>query len=224
MKAWFLTLFALFALYQAQTIRLFNGALNAGSVSLALNGIPYVTNVQFGVASNYVPTMPGVFSATILVPQNGTTGVISQLTVQLAAGNTYTFAYYGNQANVLCLLVDSPAALSTLVRFVHLSECAPPVQPLIGFNVAGTFPSPLPYGGVTDYVAVPVGTFSVGFRDATTFVALASSAFTYLPGTAQTVFLTGCPGTFFPLAARVALDQAPLFASAPAPVGPISAR
>lgn len=222
MKAWFLTLFALFALYEAQTVRLFNGAINGGSISLALDGRPVVTNIPFGVSSNYVPVLQAIYSATIVVPGNVTTTTAAQLTVQLAAGNTYTFAYYGNQANVLCLLVDSPAASLTQVRFVHVSECAAPVQPLIGLNVADTFPSPLPYGGVTDYVPVPVGTFSVGFRDATTFVAIASIPFTFIPGTSQTVYLSGCPGTFFPLAARVAVDQSPLIASAPAPVGPIS--
>jgi hypothetical protein len=214
MKAWLLTLFALFALSQAQDGRLFHAAVGLGPITLLINGFPVLSGVQYGVPSNYVPLTPGVSTASILLT-NGNSTILAQLTVILAPGNTYSFVYYGNQANILCLLSDSPTVFATQVRFVHLSECAGPVQPLIGLEAANTFPSPLPYGGVTDYVPVPPTVFSVGFRDSTTFVPLVAIPFTFIAGTSTTVYLTGCPGTAQPLTASVAFDQSPILASAP---------
>jgi hypothetical protein len=224
MKAWLLTLFALFAFSQSQLVtdvlmRFFHGhPAIPEDLTLLIDGIPLHTGIGYEEGSFYANILPGVHTLSVVRTSGNSTTPLASLTIIVATGNTYSAVFYGNQGQTLCLLVDSPTAFVTQVRFVHLSECVGPVQPLIGFVDAGTFPAPLPYGGVTDYVPVPFGTFSVGFRDATTFVALISIPFAYVPGTSSTVYLTGCPGTAEPLSMIVVTDQSPFIASVPASV------
>lgn len=165
-------------------VRVLHASPDAPAVDVFLDDakVDSLTNVPFGVISDYLPIPAGDHNVKVYATGT-TTGPVIDADVTVAPGKMYTIAATGAIAAIAAQVIEdtpSPNCTTAQVRVVHFSADAPAVD----IATAGAAPADavvknLAYPTASDYLALPGGSYDLEVRLAgTTTVALA------LPGVA----------------------------------------
>jgi hypothetical protein len=178
-------------------IRVLHASPDAPAVDVYLNDeiVGALTNVPFGVISDYL-TVPAGDHNVKVYPTGDTTTAVIDADVTLSAGTSYTVAAINPVASIQpAIFVDNPALDydSALVRVVHLSPDAPGVDVAPdGADPADAVVMNLEFPDATDYLALPPATYDLEVRLAgTTTVALQLDPVAVEGGAAYSVFAIG---------------------------------
>jgi hypothetical protein len=193
-----LTLSAMPALANDEArLRVLHASPDAPAVDVYLNDeiVSALTNVPFGVISDYL-TVPAGDHNVKVYPTGDTSTAVIDADVSLSAGTSYTVAAINEVASIApAVFVDDPALDydSALVRVIHLSPDAPGVDVAPdGADPADAVVMNLEFPDATDYLALPPATYDLEVRLAgTTTVALQLDPVTVEGGTAYSVFAIG---------------------------------
>lgn len=178
-------------------IRVLHASPDAPAVDIYINDeiVSGLTNVPFGVISDYLTVPAGDYNVKVY-PTGDTTTAVIDADVSLSAGTSYTVAAINEVASIApAVFVDDPALDydSALVRVIHLSPDAPGVDVAPdGADPADAVVMSLEFPDATDYLALPPATYDLEVRLAgTTTVALQLDPVTVEGGTAYSVFAIG---------------------------------
>jgi hypothetical protein len=177
-------------------IRVLHASPDAPAVDIWLDGtrVDALTNVPFGVISNYLSVPAGDHEVKVAV--TGTETFVITATVSLEAGRSYTIAAIGPVADISPkVFVDNPnpTADAAKVRVVHLSPDAPAVDVAPdGADPDDAVVKNLAYPDATEYLSLPPGTYDLEIRPTgTTDVALDLDPLALQAGRAYSVFAIG---------------------------------
>lgn len=176
---------------QAQ-LRVAHLSPDAPNVDVRLDGTIVLSNVPYGLVSNYLPVAAGSHRITV-TPAGATAPVVIDATATLAANSAYTVAATGRLAAIQPLVLTDDRATSSSgakVRFVHTGPDAPAVDvavtngPVLFGNVA--------FRGTAGPAAVNAGSYDLEVRVAgTATVALRVPGVSFAAGRNYTVFAIG---------------------------------
>jgi hypothetical protein len=178
-------------------VRVLHASPDAPAVDVYLNDeiVGALTNVPFGVISDYLTIPAGTYNVKVY-PTGDTTTAVIDADVTVEADMAYTVAAINPVASIEPkILVDNPAANSNeaLVRVIHFSPDAPGVDVAPdGADPADAVIKNLEYPDDTGYLGLPGGTYDLEVRLAgTTDVALQLDPVTIDAGNAYSVFAIG---------------------------------
>lgn len=181
-------------------IRVLHASPDAPAVDVYLNDeiVDALTNVPFGVISDYL-TVPAGDHNVKVYPTGDTTTAVIDADVTLDANTSYTVAAINEVASIQPeIFVDNPALDydKALVRVVHLSPDAPGVDVAPdGADPADAVVMNLEFPNATDYLALDAGSYDLEVRLAgTDTVALQLDPLSLEAGTAYSVFAIGSAG------------------------------
>ena len=165
-------------------VRVLHASPDAPAVDVFLDDakVDSLTNVPFGVISDYLPIPAGDHNVKVYATGT-TTGPVIDADVTVATGKMYTIAATGAIAAIAARVIEdtpSPTCTTAQVRVVHFSADAPAVDVApAGAAPADAVVKNLAYPTASDYLALPGGSYDLEVRLAgTTTAALA------LPGVA----------------------------------------
>jgi hypothetical protein len=124
----------------------------------------WLSSVSYGDVSKYSPINPGVYAVSMR-PHGAaaSTPAVLTWTVNIAAGSAYTAAAVGTNSQLRgIVLQDSttpPGAHNGLVRVIQASSQAGHVS--VTAQNGPTVVSDIAYGGASDYVSVPAGSWTL---------------------------------------------------------------
>jgi hypothetical protein len=142
-------------------VRVLHASPDAPAVDVKANDANILTDVPFGVISDYLPVDAGTYN--IKVCAAGTTTCVIDADLTFADGKKYTVAATNLLASIEAqVLEDAPAedTTSTQVRVVHFSADTPAVDVLTQ-DGATTVVDNLAYPNATDYLALPAGSYDL---------------------------------------------------------------
>ncbi len=201
----------------------FAATVDETSVSVTVDGIPFLDNFKFGdVTPLYTETAAGVDHVVEITPTGGSTPIITK-TVQFTEGQYYTVAAIGdgtNQPLELVVLADDNTrpASGARVRLAHfaISPILPPVD--ICTSDDKVLVANFVYKDVTDpYLEIPVGIYNLKLALAGTgclfTIPVTIPPITIIDRTVVSVFAIG--DTSIPANVLVRWDQSPIVAFIP---------
>ena len=178
-------------------VRVLHASPDAPAVDVYLddNIVDALTNVPFGVISDYLKVPAGAHNVKVYATGTTSSPVIDA-DLTLAAGKAYTVAATGAVADIKAQVLQDdpkPVASKANVRVVHFSADAPAVDiATAGSAVDEAVVKNLAYPDATDYLALPGGTYDLEVRLAgETTVALALPNVKVQDGRAYSVFAVG---------------------------------
>ena len=176
-------------------VRVLHASPDAPAVDIYANGAEILSDVPFGVISDYLEVPAGDYQIQVFVasPEPATEGAVIDATLTFAAGTKTTVAATNNVATIEAqVIADAPAPVAdqAQVRIVHLSADAPAVD--IAPDGAEPIVAALAYPDATDYLTVPAGDYDLEVRPAGTMdVALQLDPVTLEAGKSYSVFAIG---------------------------------
>lgn len=178
-------------------VRVLHASPDAPAVDVYLDDaiVAPLTNVPFGVISDYLAIPAGEHNIKVYATGT-TTGAVIDATTTFDGGTWYTVAAVGLLADIApAIFTDNPALAeeSALVRVIHLSPDAPAVDVAPdGAAPADAVVKGLEFPDATDYLALPPASYDLEVRLAgTTDVALQLDPIEVAGGSAYTVFAIG---------------------------------
>ena len=178
-------------------VRVLHASPDAPAVDVYLNDeiVGALTNVPFGVISDYLTIPAGTHNVKVYLTGDTTSPVIDA-DVTVEANGAYTVAAINPVASIQpAVLVDNPAVNSgeALVRVVHFSPDAPGVDVAPdGSEPADAVVQNLEFPDDTGYLGLPGGSYDLEVRLAgTTDVALQLDPLSIEAGNAYSVFAIG---------------------------------
>ncbi len=198
-------------------VRVLHASPDAPAVDVKANDANILTNVPFGVISDYLPVDAGTYN--IKVCAAGTTTCVIDADLTFADGSKYTVAATNLLASIEAqVLVDAPEqdTTSTQVRVVHFSADTPAVDVLTQ-DGATTVVENLAYPNATAYLALPAGSYDlkVCANADTTVCPLDPAALNLEAGTAYSVFAIGSLEALAAPAPSAAATAAPAVTAPP---------
>jgi len=203
-------------------VRVLHASPDAPAVDIYANGAEILSDVPFGVISDYLEVPAGEYQIQVFVasPDPATEGAVIDAMLTFAAGTMTTVAATNDVATIEAqVIIDAPAPVADMaqIRVVHFSADAPAVD--IAPDGAEPIVAALAYPTATDYLTVPAGDYDLEVRPAGTMdVALQLDPVTLAAGNSYSVFAIGslAGGT---LTAVVAVDLSSMMEPAPSPSG-----
>ena len=182
-------------------VRVLHASPDAPAVDVYLDDAPVtaLTNVPFGVISDYLAVPAGEHNVKVYATGTNTSPVIDA-DVTVAAGSKYTIAATGAVADITPQVIEdqpSPSCDAAAVRVIHFSADAPAVDvATAGAAPADAVVKDLAYPNATGYLELPAGSYDLEVRLAgTTTVALALPGVTVEACNAYSVFAIGSAAT-----------------------------
>jgi len=199
-------------------LRVVHASPDAPNVDVVVNGKTVLTNVAYETASNYLSVTDG--SQHIQVRPTGTTTNVIDTTLPLANKSYATALAVGKVSDssltALALTDDNtpPASGQIKLRLVHASPSAGPVDIYVeapGTDITQPTVTPtlsnVPFKAVSNYLAVPAGSYEVYITPTgTKTIAIDSGAVTLTAGQIRTAVALDAPGGGTPLTAIVLAD------------------
>jgi len=175
-------------------VRVLHASPDAPAVDIYLDGMEVLSDVPFGVISDYLEVPAGDHQVQVVaagtMPADGT---VIDATLGFAADTMTTVAATNALASIEAqVIADDPAPTmdGALVRIVHLSADAPAVD--IAPDGGDALVSGLAYPDNTGYVALPAGAYDLEVRPAGAMdVALDLPEIELAAGAAYSVFAIG---------------------------------
>jgi hypothetical protein len=180
--------------HEAQ-IRVGHFSPDAPAVDVYANGGAILTEVPFGVLSDYMAVPEGTYTIEVVAagadPADG--AVIGPVDLDFTAGTMTTIAATNALASIEAqVLADAPVPQEGIaqVRVVHFSADAPAVD--IAFDEGDVVVPELAYPNAAGYLDLPEGNYDLEIRPAgTTDVAFDIDALDLAGGNSFTVFAIG---------------------------------
>lgn len=176
-------------------VRVLHASPDAPAVDVYANGGEVLSDVPFGVISDYLQVPAGSYQIQVFAAgadPAADTAVIDA-TLDFAAGTKTTVAATDKLANITPqVIADAPAPVADMaqVRVVHLSADAPAVD--VAPDGAEPIVSNLAYPAATDYLTVPGGEYDLEVRPTGSMdVALQLDPVALENGTSYSVFAIG---------------------------------
>lgn len=173
-------------------VRVLHASPDGPNVDVYVDDAAVLTDVPFKALSDYVALPAGEHQVRVTPAGDAATAVIDAA-VTVEADTKYTIAAINPVASIEAkVLVDdpSPTADASLVRIVHLSPDAGPVD--VAPDGGDALVDGLAFPDDTGYVELPAGSYDLEVRAAgTDTVALDLPAITVEAGTAYSVFAVG---------------------------------
>jgi Domain of unknown function (DUF4397) len=173
-------------------VRVLHASPDGPNVDVYVDDASVLTDVPFKALSDYVALPAGEHQVKVTPTGDAATAVIDAA-VTVEAGTKYTIAAINPVASIEAkVLVDDPSPTSdgSLVRIVHLSPDAGPVD--IAPDGGDALVEGLAFPDDTGYVELAAGSYDLEVRAAgTDTVALDLPAITVEAGTAYSVFAVG---------------------------------
>jgi len=176
-------------------VRILHASPNAPAVDVYVNNTPTFRNIVYRNFSQYIPLQGGgQYNIKVFPTGTQVTPIINQ-NLLVPEGKIYTIAAIGEPSNISLLPVEdlplkpiSPGKAS--VRFVHLSPDAPNVD--ITLPNGNKLFSNIGYKGITEYIPVASGTYTIQARlSGTNNVVLTVPNITVRPNNFYTVYAIG---------------------------------
>ena len=196
-------------------VRVLHASPDAPAVDVLVDGAVVLSNVTFTQASGYLDVPAG--SRDIAVRASGTTSVVIDATLDLAAGTDYTVIARGLLASIEpWVLVDNnaaPTAGNVKVRLAHGAPGAPTVDIYVtapGAALSGATPTltDVPFSVASGYLDVPAGTYQVRICPANTItVAIDSGSLALTAGQIRTAVAVDNAGGGAPFGAVLLADR-----------------
>jgi hypothetical protein len=142
-------------------VRVLHGSPDAPAVDVKANGTNILTNVPFGVISDYLPVDAGTYN--IKVCAAGTTTCVINADLAFAAGKKYTVAATNLVASIQAQVIEDAAmtnAAKAQVRVVHFSADTPAVDVLTQDGSVKVVEN-LAYPNATGYLALDAGSYDL---------------------------------------------------------------
>jgi hypothetical protein len=174
-------------------VRVLHGSPDAPAVDVKANGANILTNVPFGVTSDYLPVDGGTYN--IKVCATGTDTCVIDADLTFTAGKKYTVAATDLVASIDAQVIEDTAtanAQQAQVRVVHFSADTPAVDVLTQDGSAKVVEN-LSYPNATGYLALAAGTYDlkVCANADNSVCPLDPGPLTLSAGTAYSVFAIG---------------------------------
>lgn len=176
-------------------VRVLHASPDAPAVDIYVNGAETLSDVPFGVISDYLVVPAGEYQIQVFAASEepATEGAVIDAMLTFEAGTMTTVAATNNLATIEAqVIADAPAPVAdqAQVRIVHLSADAPAVD--IAPDGAAPIVAALAYPDATEYLTVPAGDYDLEVRPAGTMdVALQLDPVTLAAGNSYTVFAIG---------------------------------
>lgn len=142
-------------------IRVFHASPDAPAVDVYINGKPEIRGLKYKSFSDYIALKPGPYNVQVFAAGTTTNPVISTR-IEMPASRIFTAAAIGKLANISLYLIPDPRTPRkpgrAMLRFVHLSPDAPPVN--LAIANGKTLFSNIPYKGITDYTTLMPGKYN----------------------------------------------------------------
>lgn len=142
-------------------VRVLHGSPDAPAVDVKANGANILTNVPFGVISDYLPVDAGTYN--IKVCAAGTDTCVIDANPTFTAGKKYTVAATDFVTTIDTQVIEDTAtanAQQAQVRVVHFSADTPAVDVLTQDGSAKVVEN-LAYPNATGYLALAAGTYDL---------------------------------------------------------------
>lgn len=171
-----------------------NGSPDAGPIDVYVDGQLVLQGASFGILGDFIPVTAGERQIQIVPSGDAVDDAVIDSVVDLQEGVAYEVAALGEIADIRlqALPVDTrplPANTSRL-RAVHAAPDAPAID--LALTVGESVLQDLENGEVSEYIALPAGTYDLEARIAgTTDLALPLPGTVLIPNTAYTLYLTG---------------------------------
>ena len=174
-------------------VRVLHASPDAPAVDVKANGANILTNVPFGVISDYLPVDAGTYN--IKVCAAGTSTCVIDANLPFAAGKKYTVAATNLLASIEAQVLEdkaAPNADKAQVRVIHFSADTPAVDVLTQ-DGATVVVDNLAYPNATAYLALPAGSYDlkVCANADNTVCPLDPGALNLAAGKAYSVFAVG---------------------------------
>jgi hypothetical protein len=179
-------------------VRVLHASPDAPPVDIYVNGAETLSDVPFGVISEYLEVPAGEYQIQVFPASEepATEGAVIDAMLTFEAGTMTTVAATNNVASIEAqVIADAPAPVSDMaqVRVVHLSADAPAVD--VAPDGAEPIVTNLAYPAATDYLTVPGGEYDLEVRPTGAMdVALQLDPVTLENGTSYSVFAIGSLG------------------------------
>jgi hypothetical protein len=124
----------------AAEVRVVHGSPDAGPVTVAVDGIPVVTNFLYGTVTPYVSLKPGTYTLSVTTAAKARVS----LKAKVAAGTYYSVVATGElspkaspkKPNIaLTAFVDKPFGKSVAINFHHAAPAAQALAKLVPFGI-----------------------------------------------------------------------------------------
>ena len=174
-------------------VRVLHGSPDAPAVDVKANGSNILTNVPFGVISDYLPVDAGTYNIKVCAAGTATCVINADLT--FAVGKKYTVAASNLLASIEAQVIEDTAAAvadKAQVRVVHFSADTPAVDVLTQDGATAVVDN-LAYPKATGYLALAAGSYDLKVcADAdNTVCPLDPGALDLAAGKAYSVFAVG---------------------------------
>jgi hypothetical protein len=141
-------------------LRVLHASPDAPNVDVYVDGTKVLNNVPYPTVSSYLNVAAGM--REIKVNAAGTTTTVIDVKPNLSSGAAYTAMAATFVANIQALLATDETSAAPAgqarVRVIHASPDAGPVDILVNGQVVL---SNVPFGTISSYLTLPVGTYNV---------------------------------------------------------------
>ena len=195
-------------------VRVFHASPDAPAVDVLVNGGKVLEEVPYTVSSDFLPIDAGQSRIQVNVAGTDTTAI--DATLELTENTDYFIVAADKVAKITPLVFtadrENPEPGTARVRVLHSAASAPAVDVYVtapgqGIAAASPFLSNVPFKALSDYLAVPAGSFDVAVTVAgTKTVAIEAKGLEIPDGLVATVAALDAQGGGAPFALQV-LDE-----------------
>jgi hypothetical protein len=150
-------------------LRVLHASPDAPNVDVYLDNVVVLANVPYPTASNYLNIYAGTH--TIKINAAGTSTTVLTVAPSLARDSYYTAIAANFVASIQAILAtddsSAPPAGQARLRVIHAAPDAGPVDILVNNQVVL---SNVPFAAISNYLAIPAGTYDVKVNAAGTAV------------------------------------------------------
>jgi len=179
-------------------VRVLHASPDAPAVDIYANGAEILSDVPFGVISDYLEVPAGEYQIQVFVasPDPATEGAVIDAVLTFAAGTMTTVAATNDVATIEAqVITDAPAPVADMaqIRVVHFSADAPAVAIAPDATPKKPLIKKLAYPKASKYLTVPAGEYDLQVQVAgkPKQVALDLDPLTVEAGTSYSVFAIG---------------------------------
>jgi hypothetical protein len=173
-------------------VRVVHASPNIGTADVFLDGTKVLSNFQFGTVTDYVTIPPGPHKVQIALIGKGIGAAVITQTLSVDPGMAYTVAALGANPSDLSLkvFIDNNL-LSTGKAKLRVYHLSPGIGSVNVFNGSNMIVSGLGYPETSDYLTLPVGTYTFNVTITQSSVTLPPVPTTLTANTVTSIFAVG---------------------------------